>query len=99
MNAQPAPAAAETGVRDLVADAAAQLAADDIETAIATLQQAGADQTGEPRANLVMGLIAWRLADIERAIGIVADLHERAPMNGTVAEVLASLYAQVGNLN
>ena len=93
------PAATPEPADDPLAEAARWLAEDDVESALAALQQAAARDAGSPRFNLVMSLIAWRLAEIDRAVTIALDCHQRAPMNGTIAEVLASLFAQVGNLN
>jgi tetratricopeptide (TPR) repeat protein len=97
MSAQPA--ATPEPAADPLAESARRLAEDDIEAALAALQQAAAGDAGSPRFNLVMSLVAWRLAEIDRAVKIALDCHRRAPMNGTIAEVLASLFAQVGNLN
>jgi tetratricopeptide (TPR) repeat protein len=83
---------------DFVGDAGRHLAAGDAQAAIDALRRATGEDAHSLRLRFVMGLVAWRLADVEQAIAILRDCHEEAPMNGSIAEVLASLYAQAGNL-
>jgi len=86
-------------VADFIAEAGRQLAAGDAQTAIDALRNATGEDANSPRLRFMMGLVAWRLADVEQAITLLRDCHEAAPMNGSIAEVLASLYAQAGNLS
>ena len=91
-------ALAATQTDDPVTRSARCLGADDLEGALVALQQAGGGDAGTPRFNFMMCLVAWRMAEIARAITLALDCHQREPMNGTIAEVLGSLFAQVGNL-
>ncbi len=83
---------------DLIAESARLLAEGDDEAAIAALQAASVDDPDSPRIQFVTGILAWRLSKLEQAITILRQCHEQDPMNGTVAEALASLVAQAGNL-
>lgn len=83
---------------DLIAESARLLAEGDDEAAIAALQAASTDDPDSPRIQFVTGILAWRLSKLEQAITILRQCHEQDPMNGTVAEALASLVAQAGNL-
>ncbi len=46
----------------------------------------------------VAAIAAWQLGDIGKALTLALGCHRQEPMNGTVAEMLASLYAQAGDL-
>jgi len=81
-----------------VTAAAKHLAAGDAQAALDALRRAAETDPGSLRLRFLTGLIAWRLADVERALAVLRACHDEAPMNGSVAEVLASLYAQAGNL-
>ncbi len=81
---------------DVVAEAARSLAAGDVQAALDALQ--AAPEAGSLRLRFVTGLIAWRLADVQQALAVLRACHDEAPMNGSIAEVLASLYAQVGDI-
>jgi hypothetical protein len=82
----------------LVATAARHLVDDEPEAAVAALSEAARIDSGYMPLNFVTALISWYLGDAAKALTLVRACHEQAPMNGTVAEVLASLYAQSGNL-
>ena len=43
-------------------------------------------------------MTAWKMGRLDWALDLARACHERDPMDGTVAETLASLYAQSGNL-
>ena len=83
---------------DLVAEAARHLAAGDAQAALDTLRPAADYDASSLRLRFLTGLIAWRLADVQQALSVLRACHEDAPMNGSLAEVLASLYAQAGSL-
>jgi protein O-GlcNAc transferase len=89
------PAGPET---DLVDEAGRCLASGDAQAALAALRGAADTDSGSLRLRFMMALVAWRLADVERALTLLRCCHDEAPMNGSIAEVLASLYAQAGNL-
>ncbi|HXP76555.1 MAG TPA: hypothetical protein VN823_20625 [Stellaceae bacterium] len=83
---------------DAVTTAAQHLAAGDAEAALEALHAAAEADASSLRLRFVTGLIAWRLADAQQALTVLRGCHDDAPMNGSIAEVLASLYAQAGNL-
>jgi glycosyltransferase involved in cell wall biosynthesis len=83
---------------DAVAEAAGHLAAGDAEAALGALRAAAETDAGSLRFRFLTGLIAWRLADVHQALTVLRGCHDEAPMNGGIAEVLASLYAQAGDL-
>ena len=83
---------------DLIAEAARLLAEGDDEAALEALQQAGSIDPDSLRFQFLTGLLAWRFSNLEQALALLRRCHEIDPMNGTVAEVLASLVAQAGDL-
>ena len=83
---------------DAVGEAGRHLAAGDAQAALDALRGAAEAEGNSLRLRFMTGLIAWRLADVQQALTFLRECHEEAPMNGSVAEVLASLYAQAGNL-
>jgi len=83
---------------DLIAEGARLLADGDLEGALETLQRAGAREPGSLRLRLVTGMAAWRLSNLEQALAVLRQCHEEDPQNGTIAEVLAALVAQSGDL-
>lgn len=85
-------------VSELVAEAAHHLGAGDAEAALAALAAAGARDADDLRLHFVTALAAWHLRDIAQALSLAQSCFDRDPGNGTVAEVLASLYAQSGEL-
>lgn len=82
----------------LITEAARHVAARNMEAALAALAEASARDQDYMPLHFVTALIAWRMGNLAKALELVRACLEREPMNGTVAEVLASLYAQVGNL-
>lgn len=50
-------------------------------------------------ARFLLALTAWRLDRLDWAVSLMQGCHEAWPMDGAVAEVLASLYAQAGDLS
>jgi len=83
---------------DLVAEGARLLADGDLEAALEALQRAGARDPESLRLRLVTGIAAWRLSNLEQALAVLRQCHEEDPQNGTIAEVLAALVAQAGDL-
>lgn len=49
-------------------------------------------------ARFVSALAAWRMGQLDGALQLLRQCHDEAPMDGTIAEVLASFYAQIGDL-
>ncbi len=92
---QPSPPPSASGH---IAEAARHLAAGKIDAVLATLGAAGARDATDPRLHFLMALAAWQLRDIARALTLTQSCFDRDPSNGTLAEVLASLYAQSGEL-
>jgi predicted Zn-dependent protease len=96
-----ADAAGDLGTRptvDLVAEAGRELASGDAAAAVAALRAASIADPDSLRLHFMLGLVAWRLGELEQSLATLRQCHEREPMNGTVAEIVASLYAQAGNL-
>lgn len=84
-------------VDELVRTAARRLADGDADGALAALTPL---VTGAPPVpvRFVMALAAWHIGRLDWAVDLARLCHGDAPMNGTVAEVLASLYAQAGDI-
>jgi hypothetical protein len=81
-----------------VAEAARHFVEGSTEQALAALQAAGAaDGEGVP-LKFMTALLAWRLGDVALALMMSRACFEREPENGTIAEAVASLFAQVGEL-
>lgn len=78
--------------------AAQAIASGELEDAAAALRALPEDRLSDPPARLVRALLAWRSDELAEAIAILAPAHEAEPGNGSYAEVLATLYALVGNL-
>ena len=75
------------------------LGAADPEGALPILQRL-IEQDIEPvPARFLLAMVAWRVGRLDWAVGLMQDCHARRPMDGAVAEALASLYAQAGNLH
>src|ERR1700730_4730834 len=81
-----------------VAAAARNLLDDDPEAAIAALAQVAQLGGNDMPLRFVTALVSWYLGDLANTRALTQACHDQAPMNGTVAEVLASLYAQSGDL-
>lgn len=85
-------------VEQLVADAARHLREGDAEATLAALSVAGAQDPNDLRVHFLTALTAWYLQDTAKALSLTQSCFDRDPGNGTLAEVLASLYAQAGDL-
>jgi protein O-GlcNAc transferase len=81
-----------------VAEAARHFVEGSTEQALAALQAAGAAEGECAPLNFMTALVAWRLGDVALALTMSRSCFEQEPENGTIAEAVASLYAQVGNL-
>ncbi len=84
-------------IEDEVQRAAECLALGDADAALALLKPLMVQSPTMP-VQFVLGLAAWDLGQLDTSVELMRQCHEADPMDGTVAEVLASLYAQVGNL-
>jgi protein O-GlcNAc transferase len=85
-------------VSEAVAEAAHHLGLGDIEAALAALRVAETHDADALRLQFLAALAAWHMRDIAQALALMQSCFDRDPNNGTVAEVLASLYAQSGEL-
>ncbi|HUC66750.1 MAG TPA: hypothetical protein VMA53_15030 [Stellaceae bacterium] len=81
-----------------VLEASRHVAAGDSRAAIAALTQAAALEPDYLPLQFMTALMAWRSGDFANALKLARACFERAPMNGTIAEILASLFAQAGDL-
>jgi tetratricopeptide (TPR) repeat protein len=81
-----------------VHEAKHRLAAGDAEGALAILAPLTTDGSICLPAQFLLSMTAWKLGRLDWSIELMRQCHEAFPMEGTVAEVLASLYAQAGNL-
>ncbi|HUZ72620.1 MAG TPA: hypothetical protein VMU87_06525 [Stellaceae bacterium] len=88
--------AMETTIAAPVRAAAHLVAAGDVEAALELLSPLVADDSALP-PRLVLAMAAWRLGRLDWAIALLRECHARWPMEGAVAEALASLQAQSGN--
>jgi protein O-GlcNAc transferase len=84
---------------DIVQEASRRLCEGDAAEAIELLRQATSSEPDSPRLQFMMGLVAWRLGELDQALAIFCACHQLEPMNGSAVEVLASLFAQAGNLD
>jgi hypothetical protein len=88
----------ETAFGAPISEAAERLAAGDACAALGILSPL--IESGDPSlaARFLLAMTAWTMGRLDWALALARECHERAPMDGTVAETLASLYAQCGNL-
>jgi predicted O-linked N-acetylglucosamine transferase (SPINDLY family) len=89
---------AEPSALALVRQASRYVAAGDIRAALAALAEAAVLDPNYLPLHFSTALIAWRSGDFASALKVTRACFEREPMNGTLAEVLASLFAQTGDL-
>jgi len=88
----------ERSIRELVADAARALGEGDDTAVVAALNEAAERDSDDLHVHFVTSLAAWSLNDTARALQLAKACFERAPDNGTIAEIVASLAAQSGDL-
>jgi len=81
-----------------VREASRLLQQGDTEAALATLSPLTSDEVAYLPARFLLAMTAWKMGRLDWSNGLVRQCHELWPMDGTVAEVLASLYALAGNL-
>jgi predicted O-linked N-acetylglucosamine transferase (SPINDLY family) len=96
-----APAKSSEGRRSapaLVEEASRHVAAGDTRAALAALAEAAATDPDYLPLQVSTAFMAWRSGDLAGALKVTRACFERAPMNGTIAEMLASLFAQAGDL-
>jgi tetratricopeptide (TPR) repeat protein len=83
---------------DQVHEAHQRLRAGDKEGALTILQSLTSEGTIYVPAQFLLSMTAWTLGRLDWSVELMRQCHEVAPMDGTVAEILASLYAQAGDL-
>ena len=81
-----------------LAEAMRHLSEGDAEAAVAGLSAASTESADDIPLHFATALVAWYLGDVAKALFLARECFERDPNNGTVAEVLASLHAQVGDM-
>jgi protein O-GlcNAc transferase len=89
---------AEASAPALVLQASRCVADGDIRAALAALAEAAALDPNYLPLHFSTALMAWHAGDLAEALKLARACFEREPMNGTIAEVLASLFAQAGDL-
>lgn len=84
-------------VEPAVREAARHCARGDKDAALALLSPLVA--AGEPSlaARFLLAMMAWQMGRLDGALDLARECHAQDPMDGTVVEALASLYAQCGN--
>ncbi len=80
-----------------VREAARLIAEGNAEAALALLAPMVADDASGLAPRFVLALTGWRIGRFDWAVAVLRECHQRWPMAGDVAEVLASLHAQSGN--
>jgi tetratricopeptide (TPR) repeat protein len=83
---------------DQVHDANRLVGTGDLEGALALLAPLTSGETPYLPAQFLLSMTAWKMGRLDWALDLMHECHKKWPMHGTVAEMLASLYAQVGNL-
>lgn len=89
---------AEPSAPALVLQASRCVAAGDIRAALGALAEAATLDPNYLPLHFSTALMAWHAGDLAEALNLARACFEREPMNGTIAEVLASLFAQAGDL-
>jgi tetratricopeptide (TPR) repeat protein len=89
---------AEFEIAASIRAAAGHIAEGETEAAIALLEPLVSAPLPPVAARYVLGLAAWRMGRLDWALDLMCQCHETDPMDGTVAETLASLFAQAGNV-
>ncbi len=72
--------------------------AGDSAAALKILETFTSDDTVYLPGRFLLAMIAWHMGQLDWSLQLLQQCHDADPMEGTVAEALASLYAQVGNL-
>lgn len=89
---------APISLEEIVREANDRLAAGDTEAALEMLAPVTADDRIYLPAQFLLSMTAWKMGRLDWSIELMRQCHETHPMDGTVAEALASLYAQAGDL-
>jgi tetratricopeptide (TPR) repeat protein len=84
-------------VEPAVREAAQRFVAGDREGALGLISPLVAADQPSLAARFLLGMMAWQMGRLDGAIELVRECHAQDPMDGTVCEALASLYAQCGN--
>ena len=82
----------------LVREAAAQAGAGNTEAALGILTPLIESGQSSIAARFVLAMTAWRMGRLDWSLELINGCHESAPMDGTIAEAMASLQAQVGDV-
>jgi tetratricopeptide (TPR) repeat protein len=85
-------------LEEQIQEATRLLKDDQPEAALALLEPLACDEAPYLPTRFLLSMTAWKMGRLDWALELMRDCHEKWPMHGTVAEMLASLYAQVGNL-
>lgn len=85
-------------IDERVRRAAGILANGDAQGALAILDSLLDDPAAGLHARFVLSLTAWQMGRLDWSVQLMQQCHDDAPMESTIAEALASLYAQAGNL-
>lgn len=80
-----------------VSAAARHFASGDSDAALRLLSPLIATGNAPLDARFLLGMMAWKMGRLDGALALVRECHDQDPMDGTVAEALASLYAQCGD--
>lgn len=83
---------------DQVREANERLATGDTEAALALLHPLASGNAPYVPALFLLSMAAWKMGRLDWSLDLMRKCSELTPMDGTVAEVLASLQAQAGNL-
>jgi len=81
-----------------VRDAAARAGAGDVDGALKALAPLFDAGEASVAARFVLAMTAWRMGRLDWSLELICACHDVAPMDGTIAEAMASLQAQVGNM-
>ena len=84
-------------IEPAVAAASQCLASGDTEGALALLSPLVTADAPSLAARFLLAHTAWKMDRLDWALELARACHEAAPMDGAVAETLASLYAQCGD--
>ena len=88
----------QTSPDDRLRDVADHLNRNDAAGALALLKPLLEETPPSLAARFVLAMTAWRLERFDWALSLLRECHNEVPDNGGVAEVLASLQAQLGQL-
>jgi Flp pilus assembly protein TadD len=87
----------QTVVEPAVREAAQRFIAGDRDGALGLVAPLIAAARPSLGARFLLAMMAWQMGRLDGALDLVRECHAQDPMDGTVCEALASLYAQCGN--